>query len=74
MTTHCRNEWCDALLPDDLEGEACADCDHQQRAEAAYYEWLNRASKPAYTANEIESAYSEPCEYAKRERMLREVE
>ncbi len=74
MTTRCiNNDWCERTIPDDCEGEQCAECDTEQRNQAAYYERLYRASKPAYTADEVRDCYSEPCEYAKRTRTLRKV-
>lgn len=70
--THCANrEWCNNLIPAELQGDLCPQCVALQQREQAY--WLDVFQRePPITEDDLH-AYTEPCEQAKREGLARVV-
>lgn len=69
MNGICHADWCD--LPLNEEGE-CSVCKERNEKQDAHYGALY-ASEHYYSVEDIESAYSEPSERAKRDRLLDEA-
>lgn len=60
------SDYCDEPLNEDGQ---CSVCEEKMEKEKAYYGALY-TSEHHYTVEDIESAYSEPCERAKRDSLL----
>lgn len=64
------SDWCDLPLNEDSE---CSVCEERMEKEKAYYGALY-AREHHYTLDEIQDAYSDPTERAKRDSLLRRME